>query len=90
MASCKDCLHYEICIFHLKGNENEKCIHFKPTADVVEVKRGEWIEDGYYDNPCVCSYCGAEAMHNNRVPKEYIRTPFCPNCGAIMNGGKEE
>ena len=39
MATCKECLHYDICIFHIKDNENEKCPHFKISADVVEVVR---------------------------------------------------
>lgn len=37
--TCKDCIHYDICVFHLKGNENEKCLHFKNNADLVEVVR---------------------------------------------------
>ena len=76
-----------------------------PTADVVEVRHGEWVEDGYYDNPCVCSNCGAEANYISRFKetfdydwkknlqptgyeeyKEYIETPYCPNCGAKMDG----
>lgn len=39
MATCKECLHYDVCIFHTNGNENEKCQHFKNAADVVEVVR---------------------------------------------------
>lgn len=35
METCKNCLHYDICIFHVTANENEKCIHYTPTADVV-------------------------------------------------------
>lgn len=35
MPTCKDCIHYDICIFHLKGNENEECVRFINTADVV-------------------------------------------------------
>ena len=76
-----------------------------PTADVAEVKHGCWIEDGYYDISCVCSYCGAEAQHISKFNEtfdydweenlqstgyeettEYIRTPYCPNCGAKMKG----
>lgn len=64
---------------------------------------GEWIEDGYFDNPCVCSKCGAESQYvskfhekfdydweENLQPagyeetREYIRTPYCPECGAKM------
>ena len=33
---------------------------------------GEWVEDGYYGLPCVCSYCGEEG---SRIWK------FCPFCG---------
>lgn len=30
--TCEDCIHYGICIFHLKGNENKDCLHFKSDA----------------------------------------------------------
>lgn len=53
----------------------KECGHL---IEVVEVVHGEWIEDGYYNLPCVCSNCGAEAEH--------YRTPHCPNCGAKMDG----
>ena len=33
----------------------------------------QWIEDGYNDEPCVCSRCGQ--------PGKY-EWWFCPNCGA--------
>ena len=46
-----------------------------PTADVAEVKHGEWVY-GEYDIPH-CSECGYE-------PKEI--SPFCPDCGANMDG----
>ena len=47
-----------------------------PTADVAEVKHGEWLinSDGYYP---YCSECGAE-------PIMRIMSKFCPNCGAKM------
>ena len=83
----------------LNGLESE------PTADVAEVKHGEWIEDGYADIPCVCSYCGEEAQYISKFNetfdydweenlqstgyeeiREYIRTPYCPNCGVKMDG----
>jgi hypothetical protein len=38
-ATCQDCVHYDICVYHLKGNENKECVHFQNKADVVEVVR---------------------------------------------------
>ncbi len=37
--SCEDCINYDICIFHIKGDENKKCKHFKIEANVTEVVR---------------------------------------------------
>ena len=39
MATCKDCVHYAVCTFHITENENEKCMHFKNKADFVELVR---------------------------------------------------
>ena len=57
-----------------------------PTADVVEVKHGEWKwnrgqalgEKSYF-----CSLCtdGESDTGNDK---------YCPNCGAKMDGGKAE
>lgn len=57
-----------------------------PTADVAEVKHGEWKaivkQDNYFEPPycdtCKCSVCGyvidvSETDYN-----------YCPNCGAKM------
>ena len=62
-----------------------------PTADVVEVKHGEWIEhdEMFYDGEFhseypmkgyKCSLCG-------RVL--WSKEPYC-NCGADMRGGKND
>lgn len=44
-------------------------------------KFGEWIEEDYGFNRC--SECGWEWGESERV------MPYCPNCGANMNGGDE-
>lgn len=59
-----------------------------PTADVVEVVHGEWIDNGldswdgstYYFRQC--NSCGYERDDCN---PDYD-TPYCPNCGARMDG----
>ncbi len=93
MATCKDCLHYEVCTFHITENENEKCPHFKDKSQYAEVKHGEWQECGQcnhvhyrYRNPdkwkkYKCSECG---YGNGR----YYKANYCPNCGAKMDGGE--
>lgn len=48
-----------------------------PSIDAVLVKHGKWI----VINGCVCcSVCGEPNMEWN----------FCPNCGAKMDGGKDD
>ena len=52
-----------------------------PTADVVEVVHGEWIDKGEdYMIRWTCSNCGRRDTHIYN---------FCPNCGADMRGGTE-
>ena len=57
MATCKECLHYDICIFHIKDNENEKCPHFKIAADVVPVVRCKNCEHGQFVPSCSMYLC---------------------------------
>lgn len=51
-----------------------------PTADVAEVKHGEWQrqKNGFY---FVCSVCGKAAATKGN---------YCHSCGAKMDGGKAE
>lgn len=55
-------------------------IKFHPTADVVEVKHGHWIEedekeDSWLGRCYVCSVCESCPTMNYR---------YCPYCGAKM------
>ena len=58
-----------------------------PTADVVEVKHGNWV--GIDDDPCEtfeCDRCGF-------VLDDWVQGAlynFCPNCGAKMDGKETE
>lgn len=55
----------------------ESIVKNQPTADVQEVRHGEWLEDDY--GYCHCSNCRYE--HDS---PECI-TPYCPECGAKMD-----
>ncbi len=61
----------------------------EPTADVAEVKRGEWIYEPRTFNcnaAFKCSACGHREYEHDR------KTKYCPNCGALNKGegGKQD
>lgn len=62
-------------------------LNSQPTADVAEVKHGEfaWIAD---DSP-MCTYCG-KVFDTTDNADAGITWLYCPNCGAKMDGGKAE
>ncbi len=47
-------------------------LSLQPTADVVDVKYGKWLQD--FDGDYYCSKCG-------HYPKADVRE-YCPYCGA--------
>ena len=62
-----------------------------PTADVVEVKHGEWIEkeEVYGDVYYTCSECNNDWTTIDGTPQENFMN-YCPYCGAKMDGGNAE
>ena len=56
-------------------------INEQPTADVQEVKHGEWQED-VLDN-IICSACGESFNICDNDTERFI---YCPSCGARMDG----
>ena len=67
----------------------QRAILDAPAADVAPVRHGRWI-DAYPDiepNPMfmygICSECGFE-----QGISKYLN--YCPNCGARMDGGKDD
>lgn len=52
-----------------------------PTADVVEVKRGEWLNI-IFTQRYECSLCGNEIY--------FGKDKFCSECGAKMDGTSKE
>ena len=60
----------------------EEMIGHLPSAE----RRGRWIrtgEDGY------CSICNCDMpMYKEDWEWRYLETPYCPNCGARMDGGE--
>ena len=61
-----------------------KLIAEAPEVDAVPVKHGKWI---YHDDDIMpwisCDQCGISTDALNK-------TPYCPFCGAEMDGGKDD
>ena len=90
-----DLLKNKICKNKLMSREliTQQILHIidnQPTADVAEVKHGNWIDvplnvynDRYgmnkYNLRTKCSVC------EYAMPREYPRFNICPNCGAKMD-----
>ena len=55
------------------------CIEIQPSADVVPVRHGYWIE---------CKYGLTFECSEFKYPTEYNLTDFCPNCGAKLCRGE--
>lgn len=68
--------------YGMRTFEIKEAIDKAPTADVKEVKHGEWITDK--DGFVICSECGEEHTWDD------FRPPYCDMCGARMDGGIKE
>ena len=68
-----------------------------PAVDAVPVVHGRWIADS--DGLPVCSVCDEVAMqrlycdtlHKTwRYDVRLVKTPYCPECGAKMDGERRD
>ena len=55
-------------------------------VDVVEVVHGrwEWLGPNRLTKGCMCGTCSACKVRSKYI----VNTSICPNCGAMMDGGK--
>lgn len=55
-----------------------------PAADISPVVHGRWKQDA--DGDWYCTNCyEVVAIYDNGRERTYLK-PYCPNCGAYMNG----
>ena len=92
MAECNACLYNPVCELWREAERQDACSHltggladcpiYKPAADLVEVRHGEWKPVKYTEAPLYyCSECIGSAYKQHR---------YCPNCGAKMDGKGED
>lgn len=86
MKTCKDCIHYDCCHYHITEETNmtinECSTGFLGKDDVVLVVHGEWVEHGNWWGHIEyeCSACKGQTFDASEFA-------YCPHCGARMDGG---
>ena len=60
-------------------------IYEMPNSDVATVRHGRWLDGKCticgWEEPDVCTWLGYDS-------EAWIETPYCPNCGATMDGDR--
>ena len=81
---------FKLCRYCFDGNctnkvEYDRC-EYREYKDSLQVQ-GRW--EGRFP---YCSICGEEAISrdNGTLHGSYFLTDYCPNCGAKMDGGKND
>lgn len=80
-------VYYDTPDINLSADKLEAALRGIPSVDVAPVVHGHWIDNGAngYKWAFICSRCGYVDGH----PFD-DRHNFCPSCGAIMDGGKND
>ena len=73
------CTPFEIKHSACEVAECLRMIDDAPTADVQEVRHGRWLDHKHTDT-VICSEC-KKCFCDEK--------PYCPNCGAKMDGGAD-
>ncbi len=65
-----------------------KAVQEAPTADVAEVKHGEWkiIADYKESEVAQCTHCKEDFWYMKQGQLQIKHMPYCPECGAKMDG----
>lgn len=80
-------------LYELPAADVAPVVHGRWTAQcVVELDGGWTLEDVPYNeyqhsNP-ICSVCRKTALLDGG--EDYVTSPYCPNCGARMDGGADD
>lgn len=68
----------------------ENAIDDAPTIDAESVVRGEWIDMGDFEQCSVCKGTHLKEFQSYYGKTTWIKTPYCPNCGADMRERESE
>ena len=85
MATCKDCIHYEVCVIignSVSGDEDYLtefgCEDFKDRTKWTEKRFATWVWNGKHWE---CSRCRNTRFHDLVLG---LDAAYCGHCGAFM------
>ena len=65
-------------------------ITYAPTVDAEPVRHGHWVDMGDFEQCSVCHGTQLKEIQTYYGKATWIKTPYCPNCGAKMDEGGEQ
>lgn len=93
--TCKDCDRQIVCRYYtqwanVEQIKTDRCQYFKSKSDYQEVKHGYWhLVDNCANAGIYCSVCNKK-VYKTDYANQKVKSKYCPNCGAKMDGGKNE
>lgn len=84
-------IYQEDPLIKMSFKQLEYIVTSQPTAEVVEVVHGEWIEKWdrkHMVGRCFCNSCRRGTYKDSHL--KWIKSAYCPNCGAKMDGKRVE
>lgn len=92
MKTCKDCLHYEMCSYHIDEETEMKiedgvCDNFTNRSEwghLPDDKVGKWILEKDPNGEPYCFHCSKCDRDFSNVGVK-VASKFCPNCGSKMD-----
>lgn len=85
---CADCTHVNACmrmsiVFDYPFEEiamySDRCFAYEPTVEVVHGRWNPYKISDVFTHSCSVCHCDVNG-----------KTPYCPYCGAKMDGGNED
>ena len=59
-------------------------------ADLADRPQGEWIDMGDFEQCSVCKGTHLKEFQSYYGKVTWIKTPYCPSCGARMKGADDD
>ena len=81
--------HFGFNIEEEYGSAVQEVINGLPSAE-PERKKGEWINMGDFEQCSVCGETHLKEFQSYYTKTTWIKTNFCPNCGANMRGEQDD